>query len=159
MYAQSFLVTSVRGKGFDPTTSDRAPSGCSGFMKAALGLRAVFLAGFFAAIKISSGKLTKCAGLGPSARQDSREGRVSPVERTRRPARAHLFRLRRVADLTIGRVGERRATSWNPAFTNADDVPVQAKASGIRWPARGSTGYPSTRPAPRRSACSTAAFS
>src|SRR5262245_66231359 len=92
MYAQSFLVTSVRGKGFDPTTSDRAPSGCSGFMKAALGLRAVFLAGFFAAIKISSGKLTKCAGLSPSARQDSRTGRVSPVGRTRTQAQGTRYR-------------------------------------------------------------------
>src|SRR5260370_21319463 len=44
MYAHSFLVTSVRGIGFEPTTSESAALGCTGFMKAALG----FLPDFFA---------------------------------------------------------------------------------------------------------------
>ena len=46
MYAHSFYVTSVRGIGFEPTTSDSAALGCTGFMKAALGFR--LLAAFFA---------------------------------------------------------------------------------------------------------------
>src|SRR5437879_11519582 len=44
MYAHSFFVTSVRGIGFEPTTSESAALGCTGFMKAALG----FLPDFFA---------------------------------------------------------------------------------------------------------------
>src|SRR5215510_2639370 len=46
MYAHSFLVSSVRGSGFEPTTSDSAASGVTGFMKAAFGFRllAAFLA-------------------------------------------------------------------------------------------------------------------
>src|SRR2546430_15785291 len=49
-YAQSFLTTSVRGSGLSPTILARAAEGCMAFMKAALGLRAVFLAaGFLAA--------------------------------------------------------------------------------------------------------------
>src|SRR6185503_5416409 len=48
MYCQSFLVTSVRGIGLEPTTSLSAASGCIGFMNAALGFRlVVFLATFF----------------------------------------------------------------------------------------------------------------
>ncbi len=39
----------------------------------------------------------------------------------------------------IGRVGERRATSWNPAFRKADGIPVHAKAAGIGF-STGSTG-------------------
>src|SRR6266852_9253677 len=46
MYAHSFLVTSVRGIGFEPTTSDSTALGCTGFMKAAFGFR--LLAAFFA---------------------------------------------------------------------------------------------------------------
>src|SRR5260221_14493607 len=42
MYAHSFLVTSVRGIGFEPTTSDSAALGCTGFMKAAFGFRLLF---------------------------------------------------------------------------------------------------------------------
>src|SRR5579884_3157978 len=45
MYAQSFFVSSVRGSGFEPTTSDNAASGVTGFMNAAFGLR---LLAFFA---------------------------------------------------------------------------------------------------------------
>src|SRR4249920_1695888 len=41
MYAHSFLVTSVRGIGFDPTTSASLSLGCTGFMNAAFGLRFV----------------------------------------------------------------------------------------------------------------------
>src|SRR5207247_10397804 len=41
-----FLVTSVRGIGFEPTTSDSTALGCTGFMKAAFGFR--LLAAFFA---------------------------------------------------------------------------------------------------------------
>src|SRR5690606_18566223 len=44
MYSQSFLVSSVRGSGLEPTTAARAASGWTGFMNAALGLRVVFLA-------------------------------------------------------------------------------------------------------------------
>src|SRR5581483_8092598 len=46
MYAHSFLVSSVRGSGFEPTTSDSTLSGWTGFMNAALGFR--LLAAFFA---------------------------------------------------------------------------------------------------------------
>src|SRR4051812_42968473 len=48
-YCQSFFTTSVRGSGFSPTIFASAALGCMAFMKAAFGLRAVFLAGFFAA--------------------------------------------------------------------------------------------------------------
>jgi len=41
MYAQSFLVTCVRGMGLEPTTCARALSGCTGCMNAALGVRLV----------------------------------------------------------------------------------------------------------------------
>jgi hypothetical protein len=44
MYAHSFFVTSVRGIGFEPTTSESAALGCTGFIKAAFG----FLPDFFA---------------------------------------------------------------------------------------------------------------
>src|SRR5437868_9342139 len=47
-YCQSFFTTSVRGSGFSPTIFASAALGCMAFMKAAFGLRAVFLAGFFA---------------------------------------------------------------------------------------------------------------
>src|SRR5919197_2505955 len=47
MYAHSFLVSSVRGSGLEPTTSERAASGVTGFMKAALGFR-LLAADFFA---------------------------------------------------------------------------------------------------------------
>src|SRR3954454_22507326 len=46
MYAHSFLVISVRGIGFEPTTSASAALGCTGFMNAAFGFR--LLAAFFA---------------------------------------------------------------------------------------------------------------
>lgn len=39
----------------------------------------------------------------------------------------------------IGRPGERRATSTNPAAANDEAKPVQANASGMA-PERGSTG-------------------
>src|SRR3954465_4379462 len=48
-YAQSFFPTSVRGSGLSPTIFASAGLGCMAFMKAAFGLRAVFLAVFFAA--------------------------------------------------------------------------------------------------------------
>src|SRR2546428_14047155 len=49
-YAQIFFTTSVRGSGRSPTTLASAALGWSGFMNAALGLRADFLAaGFLAA--------------------------------------------------------------------------------------------------------------
>lgn len=42
------MVTSVRGMGLEPTTSESAALGCIGFMNAALGFRlAVFFATFF----------------------------------------------------------------------------------------------------------------
>jgi hypothetical protein len=44
IYAQSFLVSSVRGNGDEPTTAARVASGVTGFMNAAFGLRADFLA-------------------------------------------------------------------------------------------------------------------
>jgi hypothetical protein len=47
MYCQSFLVTSVRGIAFAPTTAASLSSGRMGFMNAALGLRFDFF--FFAA--------------------------------------------------------------------------------------------------------------
>src|SRR3954471_20641495 len=46
MYAHSFLVISVRGIGFEPTTSASAALGWTGFMNAAFGFR--LLAAFFA---------------------------------------------------------------------------------------------------------------
>src|SRR6478672_13881124 len=51
MYAQSFLVSSVRGSGELPTTAESALSGVTGRMKAALGVRFLldFLAAFFVA--------------------------------------------------------------------------------------------------------------
>src|SRR3954464_515055 len=49
-YCHSFFTTSVRGSGFSPTILASAGLGCIAFMKAAFGLRAVFLpALFFAA--------------------------------------------------------------------------------------------------------------
>jgi len=39
MYAQSFFVTSVRGIGFEPTTSATIASGVTGRMKAAFAVR------------------------------------------------------------------------------------------------------------------------
>src|SRR5262249_17663115 len=42
MYAHSFLVTSVRGIGFEPTTSESAASGATGFMNAAFGFLLLF---------------------------------------------------------------------------------------------------------------------
>src|SRR3974390_809699 len=54
MYAQTLLVTSVRGRGFSPTTAPSWGDGVSGFMNAAFGLRfaaflgAAFFADFFA---------------------------------------------------------------------------------------------------------------
>src|SRR5438105_6578349 len=48
-YCQSFFTTSVRGSGLSPTIFASAALGCMAFMKAALGLRAVFLADFFEA--------------------------------------------------------------------------------------------------------------
>jgi creatinine amidohydrolase/Fe(II)-dependent formamide hydrolase-like protein len=56
----------------------------------------------------------------------------------------------------IGRFADRRATSTNPAFWNADARPVQANASAIF--ASGSFGYPSTAGAPCCRAKSTAAL-
>src|SRR6185503_8586221 len=61
MYAQSFFVTSVRGKAFPPITSERGSDGVSGFMNAAFGLRfavafffvAGLLARFFAGMHLS----------------------------------------------------------------------------------------------------------
>src|SRR5918993_2619711 len=53
MYTQSFLVSSVRGSGLAPTTSERAALGVTGAMNAAFGFRpldfffAVFLAAVF----------------------------------------------------------------------------------------------------------------
>jgi hypothetical protein len=44
------LVTSVRGIGLAPTTSESAALGVIGFMKAAFGLRAVFFVAVFFAI-------------------------------------------------------------------------------------------------------------
>src|SRR5262245_14234801 len=49
MYAQIFLVTSVRGMALWPTTAPNAESGCIGFMKAALGVR--FLPDFLADLR------------------------------------------------------------------------------------------------------------
>src|SRR5690606_5798109 len=57
MYAQSFLVTSVRGMGLLPITSESAALGCMAFMNAAFGFRlapdffAAFLVDFFAAFR------------------------------------------------------------------------------------------------------------
>jgi hypothetical protein len=51
MYAQSFLVTSVRGIGLLPTTSASSALGVTGRMNAALAFRAGFFAAdFFAAV-------------------------------------------------------------------------------------------------------------
>ncbi len=53
MYSQIFLVTSVRGAGAAPITAARTADGVTGFMNAALGLRAV--AGFLAATFLAAG--------------------------------------------------------------------------------------------------------
>src|SRR5262245_45016103 len=42
MYAHNFFVTSVRGIGFEPTTSESAASGATGFMNAAFGFLLLF---------------------------------------------------------------------------------------------------------------------
>src|SRR5215467_2563928 len=55
MYAQSFLVTSVRGTALLPITSDSAGLGVIGFMNAAFGLRADFFAVFLAIFSPSRG--------------------------------------------------------------------------------------------------------
>src|SRR5688572_28663998 len=46
MYSQSFLVSSERGSGLEPTIAESLSSGCTRLMKAAFGLRfeGVFLA-------------------------------------------------------------------------------------------------------------------
>src|SRR5437667_10866227 len=62
MYAQSFLVTSVRGIGLLPTTSASVSSGCTGRMKAAFGFRLV--AAFFA-MSSPSGTPTRLPRWGP----------------------------------------------------------------------------------------------
>src|SRR5262245_58744409 len=55
MYSQIFLVTSVRGMAFSPTTAARTPVGVIAFMNAAFGLRfaALFFFGaaFFAGLR------------------------------------------------------------------------------------------------------------
>src|SRR5467141_2547328 len=56
-YAQSFFTTSVRGSGRSPTIFASAGLGCMAFMKAALGLRAVFLPDFFAAAFLAAIRL------------------------------------------------------------------------------------------------------
>src|SRR5919106_2270736 len=61
MYAHNFLVSSVRGSGFEPTTSDSAASGVTGFMKAALGFR--LLADFFAMSSPSDRRSNRSAAL------------------------------------------------------------------------------------------------
>jgi hypothetical protein len=48
MYCHNFLVTSVRGSGFVPTTSPSAALGVIGFMNAALGFLVDFFVAFFA---------------------------------------------------------------------------------------------------------------
>lgn len=49
IYSQTFLVTSVRGKGLEPTIAAKVADGVIGFMNAAFGLRAVLgFAVFFA---------------------------------------------------------------------------------------------------------------
>src|SRR5262245_53558174 len=48
MYSHSRFVTSVRGIGFEPTTSASAALGVTGFMNAAFGLRAAAFLAFFA---------------------------------------------------------------------------------------------------------------
>jgi hypothetical protein len=61
MYAHSFLVTSVRGIGFAPTTSARVLLGVTGRMKAAFGLRALF---FFGAAAFFTGLFAAAFFLG-----------------------------------------------------------------------------------------------
>src|ERR1700689_4748985 len=89
MYCHSFLVTSVRGIGEEPTTAASAAVGCIGFMNAAFGLcfdAAFFFSGRFAAdfaaffFFVASGcrssegrrKRVRCP---PSARARARRGR------------------------------------------------------------------------------------
>src|SRR5262245_13050424 len=66
MYAHTFLVTSVRGIAFEPTTSASVSLGVTGFMKAAFGFRPLF---FFAmrspledAQSVGRERTTKTAG-------------------------------------------------------------------------------------------------
>ena len=58
----------------------------------------------------------------------------------------------------IGLIFERRKTSLNPAFMNAEGVPVQTHGSGV-YSMAVTAGYPSTIPAPHLAANSTADFS
>jgi hypothetical protein len=56
MYAQSLLVTSVRGRGLLPTTSASAALGVMGFMNAGFGFRfaaVLFFAGLLAARRLA----------------------------------------------------------------------------------------------------------
>src|SRR6516165_11924610 len=59
MYSQSFLVSSVRGSGFLPTTAASAASGCTGLLRAFLVVAAFFGVGI--------GQLER-AGLGCQAK-------------------------------------------------------------------------------------------
>src|SRR5438128_4511397 len=70
-YAQIFLTTSVRGSGRSPVILARAALGVSGFMNAAFGLRADFLAGFFAAFFAAIVGFSSWMGLGPLPKPDA----------------------------------------------------------------------------------------
>src|SRR5262249_6838858 len=59
MYSQSFLVSSVRGSGSFPTTAVSAASGCTGLLRAFLGVAAF--------LEVGIGQLER-AGLGCQAK-------------------------------------------------------------------------------------------
>src|SRR6202045_561972 len=77
MYSQSFLVSSVRGSGSLPTTAASAASGCTGLLRAFLGVAAFFGVGI--------GQLER-AGLGCQAKNQpcfsgswERQGESQPI--------------------------------------------------------------------------------
>src|SRR6187397_1988279 len=76
MYIQSFFVTSVRGIGLVPTTSDSAALGVIGFMNAAFGFRADFFAVFLA---ISTPSMTPGGFAPPDPRAHSRGTHLIPA--------------------------------------------------------------------------------
>src|SRR3954453_16286394 len=78
MYAQSFLVISVRGIGLAPTTSASLSRGVTGRMKAAFGFRPPLLLAVFFATSLSSWRRSmRRAGAyhDPGVSRDTRHGR------------------------------------------------------------------------------------
>src|ERR1039457_5980054 len=74
MYCQSFLVSSVRGNGFEPTTTASFSFGWTGFMNAALGFRLAVIV--FSPVECGLAACGQSVGLrgGPLSREVKSEG-------------------------------------------------------------------------------------